>query len=61
MLETDAIGGVLASRNSVAGPAHDDKKIHTKNADSWVILDAQVNVFRDTETKVASIGEVALP
>lgn len=40
---------------------HADVEVHAVDTDRWVVLDTQVNVLRDTETEVASLGEVALP
>lgn len=40
---------------------HADVEVHAVDTDRWVVLDAQVNVLRDTETEVAGLGEVALP
>ena len=33
-------------------------KIHPVDADSRIIFDSQINVFADTETEIASFGEV---
>ena len=40
---------------------HADVEVHAVDTDRWVVLDAQVDVLRDTETEVAGLGEVALP
>ena len=51
-------------RKSLASPSrnlHADVEVHAVDTDRWVVLDTQVNVLRDTETEVASLGEVALP
>jgi len=39
---------------------HADVKVHAVNTDRRVVLDSQVDVLADTETEVASLGEVAL-
>jgi hypothetical protein len=39
--------------------AHTDVKVHAVNTNRRVVLDAQVDVFTDTEAKVAGLGEVA--
>merc|ERR1719249_477411 len=44
-----------------AGPAEDDKEVHTIDTNARVILDSQVNVLLDAEAKVAVVGEVLLP
>lgn len=65
LLLLDTVGGadtgdaLLAAGNTGTGTGHADKEVHTENADRGVVLDAQVNVLSDTETKVASVGEVA--
>ena len=41
-----------------AGPAEDDKEVHTIDTDAWVILDAKINVLLDTETEVSVFREV---
>merc|ERR1719347_355844 len=38
--------------------SHDHVEVHTIDADAWVILDAKINVFLDTKTKVSVLGEV---
>ena len=40
--------------------SHDDVEVHAVDTDRRVVLDAQVDVLGDTETEVASLGEVAL-
>lgn len=40
--------------------SHDDVEVHAVDTDRRVVLDAQVDVLGDTETEVASGGEVAL-
>lgn len=35
-----------------------DKEVQTKDANGWVIFDAQVNVFLNTKAKIAILGEV---
>jgi len=49
-----------APSNTLAGTGHAAVKVHSVNTNSRVVLDSQVNVLGDTETKVASLGEVAL-
>lgn len=39
---------------------HAAVEIHAVNTNSWVVLDTEIDVFADSETKVASLGEVAL-
>jgi len=49
-----------APSNTLSRSGHAAVKVHSVNTDSRVVLDSQVNVLRDTETKVAGLGEVAL-
>lgn len=42
------------------GDSHDAVKVHSVNTDSRVILDAQIDMLRDTETEVSSFREVPL-
>ena len=46
------------SRDALALAAHDDEKVHAVNANGGVVLDTQIDVLLNTETKVASIGKV---
>ena len=41
--------------------SHAAVEVHAVNTNRRVVLDTQVDVLRDTETEVASLGEVALP
>lgn len=50
----------LSSQSRVLGDSHDAVKVHSVNTDSRVILDAQIDVLRDTEAEVSSLGEVLL-
>lgn len=43
------------------GNVHDAVEVHSVNTNSRVVLDTQVDVLRDTETKVTSLREVPLP
>ena len=56
--ESQAAGLVLLVAHVHAGTAEDDIEVHTINTDGRVVLDTQVNVFLDTETKVAILGKV---
>lgn len=40
--------------------SHNAVKVHSVNTDSWVILDAQIDVLRDTEAEVSSLRKVLL-
>ena len=43
----------LASSNSVSRTNEDNEEVHTEDTGAGVILDAEVNVFVDTEAEVA--------
>src|SRR4051812_36299980 len=43
------------SRNS-----HDAVKVHAVNTDTRVVLDAQINMFADTEPKITALRKVPL-
>ena len=45
----------LSERNS-----HAAVKVHAVDTNRWVILDAQIDVLANTESEVASLGEVFL-
>ena len=51
---------VLATGHTSTRAGHADVKVHTKDTNTRVVLDTHVNVFGDTETKVARLGKVAL-
>ena len=46
--------------NTLAWAGHAAVEVHAVDTDGWVVLDAQIDVLRDTEAEVASLGEVAL-
>ena len=54
--ESQAAGLVLLVAHVHAGTAEDDIEVHTINTDGRVVLDTQVNVFLDTETKIAALS-----
>lgn len=39
---------------------HADVEVHSVNSDSWVVLDAEIDVLGDSETEVTGLREVAL-
>merc|ERR1719228_1202799 len=41
-----------------AGSSHYHVEVHTIDTDAWIILDAKINVFLDTKSKVSILGEV---
>ena len=48
--------GYSSSRTS-----HYNVEIHSENTDLRVVLDSQIDVLCDAKTKIASLGEIALP
>lgn len=46
------------SGDSRTGSRHAAVEVHTVDTDGGVVLDTQVDVFRDAETKVAGLAEV---
>jgi len=48
-------------KSSYWGNAHDAVKVHSVNTNGGVVFDTQVDVLRDTKTKVTSLREVPLP
>lgn len=58
---TDLGLGAPAAGNALTRAGHAAVEVHTVDTDRRVILDPQVDVLVDTETKVAGLREVALP
>lgn len=55
-------GGLAATTlgNTLTRAGHAGVEIHSVNTDRRVVLDTEIDVLGDTETKVTSLGEVAL-
>lgn len=60
VLEAHSALAALPPCDTGTRAAHDDEEVHAENTDSWVVLDAEINVLLDTEAKVAGLGEVCL-
>lgn len=66
LLTLDAVGGAnLGLATATLGDAltaatHADVEVHSVNSDSWVVLDAEIDVLGDSETEVTGLREVAL-
>lgn len=60
MMLTNSTRADLTTRHTVTGSDQYDKEIHTENTSVGIILQTQINVFGDTETKASSIREVLL-
>lgn len=58
---TDGRGASLTAGNTLTWAGHDAVEVHSVNTNGRIVLDAQVNVLRDTKTKVTSLREVPLP
>ena len=56
--ETNAAGLALPVSDIHARAAEDDVKVHTIDTDMGIVLDSQIDVFLDTETKVSIFREV---
>ena len=52
-----AVSG-LSSGHSGTGSGEDDVEVHTEDTSGRVVLDAKIDVLRDTEAEVAGVGEV---
>ena len=59
-MDTHTAGSVFALVDAHAGTLEDDVKVHAVDTDLGVVLDAEVDVFLDTETKVTGRAEVVL-
>ena len=58
MLESNASLLCLPLRHTTTRATHDDVEVHTEDTDVGVVTRTQIDVLLDTETKVASLGEV---
>jgi len=57
---TDLGAGTATLGDALTAAAHADVEVHAVDTDSWVVLDAEIDVLGDTKTEVAGLGEVAL-
>ena len=44
--------------DSASWSLKDHVKVHTENTGKWIILDTEIDVFLDTESKITSVREV---
>merc|ERR1719244_1455715 len=58
VLESNMSGLATSVTDIHARSTHDHVKVHSIDSNAWVILDAKINVFLDTEAKVSVLGEV---
>ena len=56
--ETNAAGLALPVSDIHARAAEDNVEVHTIDTDMGIVLDSQIDVFLDTETKVSILREV---
>lgn len=52
--------GSATLSNTLTRSGHARIEIHSVDTNRRIVLDTEINVFADTETKVASLREVAL-
>lgn len=60
MLGTNGALASLSKANSASWSLEDNVEVHTENTSEGVILDTQINVLLNTETKASSVREVSL-
>jgi hypothetical protein len=61
VLEADTIPSGPPLGHTSSRSAHHHVKVHTEDADTWIIPSTKIDVFLDTEPKVPSFREVPLP
>ena len=49
----EAVGLCASASNTLTGTAEDNVEVHAENTSVGVVLDAEIDVFVDTETEVA--------
>lgn len=60
VLEANLVVARLTLSNAVTRAGDDDVEVSTEDTNTWVILDTQIDVLVDTETKVTSFTKVTL-
>lgn len=66
LVTLDAVGGTngalhaAAAGDALTRAGHAAVEVHAVDTDGGVVLDTEIDVLGDTETEVASLGEVAL-
>lgn len=58
MWESNAAGLPLPVPDVHAGASKNNVEVHTVDTDGGIVFDTQINVFLNTESKVAVFGEV---
>merc|ERR1712168_156805 len=61
-LVSESNSGLLSATvcNIVSWSSQHNVEIHSVDTNTWVVLDAQIDMFRNTKAKVSSSGEVSL-
>lgn len=44
--------------NPLTGTGHATVEVHAINTNGWIVFDAQVDMFADTEAEIACLGEI---
>jgi hypothetical protein len=57
---TDSALAAAAAGDALTGAGHAAVEVHAVDTDAGVVLDAEIDVLRDTEAEVAGLAEVAL-
>ena len=57
---TDSALGTATADDTLTRAGHAAVEVHAVDTDTGVVLDAEINVLRDTEAEVAGLAEVAL-
>lgn len=52
--------GTATLSDALTTATHADVEIHSVDSNSWVVLDAEIDVLGDSETEVTGLREVAL-
>ena len=66
VIAVDAVAGTdsglaaATARDALTGAGHAAVEVHAVNADTGVVLDAEIDVLADAEAEVAGLAEVAL-
>ena len=61
MVDSDFAGLPTAIDHTETGPAQHHVEVHAVDADTGIVLDAQIDVFLDAEAKVSVVGEAVIP
>ena len=59
MAETNFTRAVLSSSNSISRADENNKEVHAENSSGGIVLQTQIDVLVDSESKASSAGEVS--